>query len=70
MPVVVHHGGDAVGDGEHSGCGELRPDGGLNEGVCGHVDGRRGLVQDDQLAAPENGPGEAEQLALANTEIS
>lgn len=66
-PGVVHDGVETVSDGEDSTIVELCPDGGLNEVIGFQVHGRRGLIQHKDLRLPQQGPGQANQLALPNT---
>lgn len=48
--VCVDHGVDPVGDGEHGAVPEGLLDGGLDQSVRLGIDGRRGLVQEDNLS--------------------
>lgn len=66
-PHIVHDGIEPVGDGEDGTIVELRPDGRLNEVVCFQIHGRRGLIQHKDLRLPQQGPGQAEELALPDT---
>ena len=53
--VCVQHAGDAVGDGEHGAVPEGISDGVLDQSVCLRVDGRGGLVQEDDLLGQTTG---------------
>lgn len=66
-PGVVHDGVETVSDGEDGTSVELCPDGGLNEVICFQVHGRGGLIQHEDLGLPQQGPSQANQLALPNT---
>lgn len=66
-PGVVHDGVETVSDGEDSTIVELCPDGGLNEVISFQVHGCRGLIQHKDLRLPQQGPGQANELALPNT---
>lgn len=47
--IGVHHRVDTMGDGEHSAVLEGLFDGVLDETVCLCIDGRRGLIQQNDL---------------------
>ena len=54
-------------DGDDGALAELLPNGLLDEGVAFEVDGRRGLVQDEDVGLSEESSSQADQLALADT---
>ena len=64
LPVIVQDGLDPVSDGEDGAVRELLSDSCLDEIVCLQVHGGRGLVQDEYLGLPEDGPGQTHQLSL------
>lgn len=67
---IVHDCGDAMRDGDDRAVGEMVSDGGLNEGVRFHVNGRCSFVQhEDPSLSSEKGPGQAEELFLAVTQV-
>ena len=68
-PVAVHDGVEPVGDGDDGALRELLPDGGLHQVVSLQVHGRGGLVQDEDLGLPQEGPGQAHELSLTHGEV-
>mmetsp|Transcript_137606 Transcript_137606/g.439670 ORF Transcript_137606/g.439670 Transcript_137606/m.439670 type:complete len:611 (-) Transcript_137606:880-2712(-) len=66
--VRVQDRADAVRDAHDRGGLEHLADGALNQCIRLVVDRCRGLVEQDDLRAPQNSPREAEQLALADAE--
>lgn len=68
--IEIRDGAEAVGDDEERRAAvlvgaEFGADGPLDDGVGGGVDGRGGLVQDQDLGLREDGARETEELALA-----
>lgn len=53
-----------MSNGEDGTVVKLRPDGGLNEVIRFQVHSRRGLIQHKDLRLPQQGPGQADKLAL------
>ena len=52
---------------ENSASGELRADGGLDDGVRLQIDSGRGLVQNQHRRLVEQRPRQADQLSLSHT---
>ena len=67
--VVADDGAQAVGDAEEGPPPEARGHCVLDLVVGLHVDGRGGLVADDDLGAADEGAGEGHELALAEGEV-
>ena len=65
-PIVIHDGIKSVSNGEYSASFELLSDGVLDEVVRLHVDGGRGLVQNEHLGLPEQRPRQTHQLPLTH----
>ena len=68
IPAVVHDGVQPVCYREDRALFELITDRQLDERVHLEVDGRRRFVEDEDLRLSEQGPREADQLSLADTE--
>lgn len=67
-PRIIHDGVEPMSNGEHSTAVELRPDGGLDDVIRFQVHGGRGLIQHKDLRLPQQGPGQAHELALPDTD--
>ena len=68
--VVVEDRVESVGDGDDRAVAELSPDRLLNQFVRLQIHGRRRFVHDEDLALPQDGPREAEQLLLTHRHVT
>ena len=67
--VGVADGGEPVGDDEAGAAGAQVGHGVLDEGLGAGVDGRGGLVEDEDRRLGEEGAGDGEELAFAGAEV-
>ena len=68
--ITVQHGLQSVGYGDDCALAELLPQCSLHHCVRLLVHRRRGLVQNQHFGGAEQGPGEADELALAQGEVA
>lgn len=63
-PVTVHDGVEPVSNGDSRAVGELLLDGHLDQVISLYIHRSSGLIHDQNLGFPKQGPGQAQQLPL------
>ena len=65
-PVIVHDSIQPVRYGQYCAAFKLWAQWGLDHAVCLHINGCGGFIHHQYLGLPQQGPGQADQLTLAN----